>query len=52
MMRERLPVSGGSLSVRVMIATGAYDATRGFFEAAFRAVSASEVAAAVVAFST
>lgn len=49
-MRERLPVVGGPLSVRPMIATGADDATQGISEAASRA--ASEVAAVVVAFNT
>lgn len=40
------------LSVRPMIATEDYDATPGFSEAAFTVVTASEVAAVVVAFNT
>lgn len=51
-MRERLPVGGGPLSVRPVVATGACDATGGFSEATPSDVNASEVAAVVVALST
>lgn len=40
-MRERLPVGSGPRSVRALVATGAYDATRGFS----KAVNASDVVA-------
>lgn len=48
-MQERLVVGsgGGPLSVRPMIATGAYYATQGFSKAASRAVKAFEIAAVV-----
>lgn len=46
-MRERLPVGGGPLNVRPVVATGACDATGGISEAASRAVNVSEVAAVV-----
>lgn len=43
-MGERLPVGGGLLSVRPIVATGAYYTTQGFSKAASSAVNGFEVA--------